>query len=224
MTFLTWGLVLLTLAIILSIVLHRVARRAAPFSNAGRAYRLISLLAPFIGLLWLVISIKIHVWVSNELAHQSVGFSPDPYVTLPNGFKLGSLNTYDGYIVAPDHITDVPVTGLGYVRSIIDVQWEGDTFRGTLFDFKSSGTENFTFNTKTLEVETSPVGNTTWEAANDKAQTGPQSYWTMYRQYRHAWPTYVFLVVVLLGELLIAYWLLRLRKRALATGLRLAET
>ena len=96
MTFLTWGFVLLIVATVLSFVLGRIAKSAAPEANAARSYRLFSRLAPFIGLVWLVIAIKIHVLVSNDVAHQSVGYSPDPYVTLPNGFTLGSLNTYDG--------------------------------------------------------------------------------------------------------------------------------
>ena len=224
MTFLTWGFVLLIVATVLSFVLGRIAKSAAPETDAARSYRLFSRLAPFIGLVWLVIAIKIHVLVSNDVAHQSVGYSPDPYVTLPNGFTLGSLNTYDGYLVAPGHTTDVPVTGPGYVRSIITVDWQGDIFRGTLFDFKSSSTENFTFNSRTLEIKTSPAGNTTWQAANDKAQAGPQSYWVIYKQHRHTWPGYVFFAILLFGELLVAYAVLRFRKRALAPGLRFAES
>jgi len=169
MTFLTWGLFLLVIAIILSVLLRLSAKRACPESTAAAGtFRIASTLAPFLGLLWLPVALKVHVGISNNLAHQSVGFSPDPYVTLPNGFRLGSLNTYDGYVVAPGFNTDVPVTGPGYVRSIIDIAWVGDTFRGSLFDFKSSSTQNFIFNTKTLHIETSPVGPTTWDAANDR--------------------------------------------------------
>ena len=110
------------------------------------------------------------------------------------------------------------------MRSIITVDWQGDIFRGTLFDFKSSSTENFTFNSRTLEIKTSPAGNTTWQAANDEAQAGPQSYWVIYKQHRHTWPGYVFFAILLFGELLVAYALLRFRKRALAPGLRFAES
>jgi hypothetical protein len=218
MTFLTWGFFLLVIAIVLSIFLRLFAKQACPESTpAARTFRIVSTLAPFLGLVWLPVVLKLHVEISNNLAHQSVGFSPDPYVTLPNGFRLGSLNTYDGYIVAPGFNTDVPVTGPGYVRSVIDLEWVGDTFRGSLFDFKSSSTQNFTFNTKTLHIETSPVGPTTWDAANDKAQLGPQSYWLLYRQYRQTWPTYVFLGVLILGESFIVWILVRLRRKAIAS-------
>ena len=217
MTFLTWGFVILVIAVVLSVVLGGIAKRASFNSGeAGRQYRLFSRVAPFLGLLWLVIAIKVHVSISNHLAHQSVGFSPDPYVTLPNGFELGSHNTYDGYIVAPGHQSDVPVTGPGYVRSIIDVAWQGDTFRGTLFDFKSSGVQRFVFDTRTLRIEVEPVGPTTWDAANDKAQTGPQSYWVLYRKYRHKWPTVVFWLLLLSGESMIVWRIFRLRRNALA--------
>lgn len=220
MEFLAWGSVLLVLAIVLSVVLYLSAKRAYPESTAAtRTYRISSTLAPLLGLLWLLASLILHVIISNYLAHQSVGFSPDPYVTLPNGFRLGSHNTYDGYIVAPGYDTDVPVTGPGYVRSIIDVAWVGRTFRGSLFDFHSSSMQNFVFNTKTLHIETSPVGPTTWEAANDKAQLGPQSYWLLYRQYRHIWPTYVFLGILILGEALIIWTIVFLRRKAI-DGLR----
>lgn len=216
MEFLTWGFVLLLVAIILSVVLYRSAKRTCPKSTAAtRTYRITSTLAPFLGLLWLLAALILHVVISNDVAHQSVGFSPDPYVTLPNGFRLGSLNTYSGYIVAPGYKTDVPVTGTGYVRSIIDVAWVGDIFRGSLFDFQSSSPQNFVFNTKTLHIETSPVGPTTWEAANDKAQLGPQSYWLLYRQYRHIWTTYVFLGILILGEALIIWTIVFLRRKAI---------
>jgi hypothetical protein len=216
MGFLTWGFVLFLVAIVFSVVLYRFAKRACSEATpAARTYRITSALAPFLGLMWLVAALILHVRISNDLAHQSVGFSPDPYVTLPNGFRLGSLNTYNGYIVAPGYKTDVPVTGPGYVRSIIDIAWVGDTFRGSLFDFQSSGTQNFVFDTKTLDIETSPVGPTTWQAANDKAQLGPQSYWVLYRQYRHMWPTYVFLGILILGEALIVWTIVLLRRKAI---------
>jgi hypothetical protein len=220
MEFFTWGVFLLVVAIALSVVLYRFAKRTCPDSTTpARTFRIASALAPFLGLLWLPVALEVHVSISNNLAHQSVGFSPDPYVTLPNGFRLGSLNTYDGYIVAPGFNTDVPVTGPGYVRSIIDVAWVGDTFRGSLFDFDSSSTHNFVFNTKTLQIETSSVGPTTWEAANDKAQLGPQSYWLLYSQYRHAWPTYVFLCVLIVGEGFIVWIIVSLRRKAIESRL-----
>lgn len=217
MAFLTWGFVLFIIAIVLSIVLHRIAKCAHLKSGtAARRYRLTSILAPFFGLLWLVIAIVLHVMISNRFAHQSVGFSPDPYVTLPNGFKLGSHNTYDGYIVAPGYQTDVPVTGPGYVRSIIDVAWEGDAFRGSFFDFRSSTKQNFVFNTKTLQIQINPAGPLTWNAANDSAQSGSQSYWVIYKQYRHRWPTGVFWALLILGEGFIAWSLFHLRRKAIS--------
>ena len=62
--------------------------------------------APFLAFSWLIAAFVLHVLISNNLAHQDCGFglSPDPWVTLPNGYVLGSHNTYDGYIALGDQV------------------------------------------------------------------------------------------------------------------------
>ena len=131
--------------------------------------------------------------------------SGDPYVTLPNGYVLGSHNTYDGYFKAPGFETDVPVAGPGYVRSIIDLRLKDGSFSGTQFDFKTSSVRRFTFDTRTRAFQSSPEGPTTWEAANDKAQQGDRSYWKIYAQYRHSWPKYLLWLLIITGEGAIAF-------------------
>jgi hypothetical protein len=133
----------------------------------------------------------------------------DPYVTLPNGYVLGSHNTYDGYFKAPGFETDVPVAGPGYVRSIMDLELIHDSFVGTQFDFKSSAVRGFSFNTHTRDFRVIPQGPTTWEAANAEAQAGEHSYWKLYAQYRHHWPNYVLLLLIVAGESGIAYGVIR---------------
>ncbi len=135
--------------------------------------------------------------------------SGDPYVTLPNGYVVGSLNTYNGYLRAPGAQTDVPVAGPGYVRSIISLHLTDGLFTGTLFDFKTSSVRRFTFDTRTQIFQSLPEGPTSWEAANDKAQLGRDSYWRIYEQYRHHWPNYVLLIVIIAGEGAIVWWLRR---------------
>src|SRR5438270_10591584 len=127
MTIFTYGLIGILGAGVLSLFLFFSARRK--LRDAGRTDRGLSVktaVAPFLGLAWLIVALLIHVQVSNRLAHQDCGLSGDPYVTLPNGYEVGSHNTevgsdntYDGYIRAPGAQTDVPVAGPGYVRSII---------------------------------------------------------------------------------------------------------
>jgi hypothetical protein len=156
--------------------------------------------SPFLGLAWLILALLIHVQISNKLAHQDCGLSGDPYVTLPNGYELGSHNTYDGYIRAPGAQTDVPVAGPGYVRSIISLHLTGDLFTGTQFDFKTSSVRRFTFDTRTRAFQSAPEGPSSWEAANDRAQLGEDSYWKLYAMYRHHWPNYVLLILILGGE------------------------
>jgi hypothetical protein len=52
MTFLTWGFLLLVIAIVLSILLRLFAKRICPESTpAARTFRIASTLAPFLGLL-----------------------------------------------------------------------------------------------------------------------------------------------------------------------------
>ena len=114
--------------------------------------------APFVGLLWLLAAFFIHVQISNRLAHQDCSLSGDPYVTLPNGYVLGSHNTQDGYVVAPGYETDVPATGSGHVRSIIDLQWKDGVFSGTQFDFKDSKVCEFTFDPRDLSIKTFDPG------------------------------------------------------------------
>jgi hypothetical protein len=99
---LIFGLFGVVAATITSITLIARARKRLPPGLRGRGTFLTACgLAPFVGLAWLVGALFIHVQISNKLAHQDCGFSGDPYVTLPNGYVLGSLNTYDGYIRDP---------------------------------------------------------------------------------------------------------------------------
>lgn len=99
MTVLIYGFWALVAASVSSLCLYLYAKRR--FREEGHSHRRVAIAsatAPFLALLWLVAALLIHVEISNRLAHQDCGFSPDPYVTLPNGYVLGSNNTYDGYI------------------------------------------------------------------------------------------------------------------------------
>lgn len=170
-------------------------------------------MAPFAGLFWLALALLLHVQISNKLAHQDCGLSGDPYVTLPNGYELGSHNTYDGYIKAPGFQTNGPdVASPGYVRSIVDLQFNTGSFVGTQFDFKTSSLRRFTFDTRTRAFESSPIGPVSWDAANNLAQQGANSHWKLYSQYRHHWPNYVLFFLIVGGELAIGYWVWRIWK------------
>jgi hypothetical protein len=127
MTIFTYGIVGILGAGVLSLILFLKARRKLR-DEGRRDHSLIlkSVAAPFLGLAWLLVAVLIHIQASNRLAHQDCGLSGDPYVTLPNGYEVGSHNTYDGYIRAPGSRTDVPVAGPGYVRSIISLHLEDD--------------------------------------------------------------------------------------------------
>ena len=183
---------------------------------------------PFIALLWLIVALLIHVQISNRLAHQDCGFSPDPYVTLPNGYILGSHNTYDGYFKAPGFETDVPMVGPGYVRSIIDLQLSDGIFTGTQFNFRTSRIRPFTFNTATRIFETPDNDDSNgkecdstdsqcvqiWGQAETRAHNDPNSYWALYQQYRHRWPNYVLVALILLGETAILLGIIKLWSRS----------
>src|SRR5271165_378020 len=180
--------------------------------------------APFVGLLWLVVAFLIYVAISNGLAHQDCGLSGDPYVTLPNGYVLGSLNTYSGYIKAPGYETGMPVAGPGYVRSIIDLKFSDPYFVGTQFDHETSSVRSFVFDTRTLEFRASegrPLDPTSqsaldaWGDAQTHVHTDPDSYWKMYYRYRHRWPKYVFLAVLAAGEFGIFFYVRESWKRPL---------
>ncbi|WP_433967118.1 hypothetical protein [Tunturiibacter gelidiferens] len=101
----------------------------------------------------------------------------------------------------------MPVAGPGYVRAIISLHLANDVFSGTQFDFKTSSVRRFTFDTHNQMFQAAPVGPTSWEAANDQAQLGEDSYWKVYAQYRHHWPNYVLLVFILGGEGAICFWI-----------------
>ena len=208
MTILTYGIIGIVGACVLSIILFIAARRRLRGENRTERSLLVKCAAaPFLGLAWLVVALLIHVQVSNKLAHQDCGLSGDPYVTLPNGYEVGSLNTYSGYIKAPGAKTDVPVAGPGYVRSIINLHLAGDVFTGTLFDFKTSSVLRFTFDTHTQVFQPAPVGPSSWDAANDESQLGDESYWKIYAKYRHHWPNYVLLIMIIVGEGAIGLWI-----------------
>lgn len=210
MTIFAYGIAGIFCAGALSLILFLKARkklRDEERSNRSLIFK--SVAAPFLGLAWLVVALLIHVQISNRLAHQDCGLSGDPYVTLPNGYELGSHNTYDGYIKAPGAQTNVPVAGTGYVRSIISLYFDGEKFTGTQFDFKTSSVRRFTFDTHTQAFQSFSEKPISWETANDDAQLGADSYWKLYAKYRHHWPNYVLLILVVGGECAIALWLRR---------------
>jgi len=201
MTIFTYGIIGILSAIALSAVLFGLTRKKLRHEDRNDRNLVVMItVSPFLGLAWLILALLIHVQISNKLAHQDCGLSGDPYVTLPNGYELGSHNTYDGYIRAPGAQTDVPVAGPGYVRSIISLHLTGDLFTGTQFDFKTSSVRRFTFDTRTRAFQSAPEGPSSWEAANDRAQLGEDSYWKLYAMYRHHWPNYVLLILILGGE------------------------
>jgi hypothetical protein len=220
MTIITYGLIGIVVASVTSLVLYFVAKWNLEIDGLKNP-KLVTLnaIAPFLGLGWLVFALLIHVAISNNFAHQDCGLSGDPYVTLPNGYQVGSNNTYDGYILAPGFRTDVPVAGPGYVRSIINLHLVGDKFIGTQFDFKTSTVRRFTFDTRTREFQSAPLGPSSWNAANDQAQLDTDSYWKLYYQYRHHWPNYILCLLIIAGESALCFvvwkaWTNRLRAQS----------
>lgn len=209
MGFITWGLVLFGVAVLLSATLYRRAKGIYPGTNpTTRRFRAESAAAPFAGLLWIVVALILHTALSNRLAHQSVGFSPDPYVTLPNGYVVGSLNTYSGYVHAPGASTDVPWVGPGYVRGLIDLTYSNGRFEGTYLDSHSEmqpqGTDHirsFVLDTRDHSIRTSSTPETTdFGGQQTKVHEDVNSYWQLYARYRHHWPTTIFWLLLLGGE------------------------
>jgi hypothetical protein len=212
MTIVIYGFVAILLATIVSVALVVIAKRRISEDSPGRGELIKACrFAPFAGVLWLIVALLIHVVISNGLAHQDCGLSGDPYVTLPNGYVLGSLNTYDGYIVAPGHKTDMPMTGPGYVRGIIDLKWDGAVFAGTYFDTDAPPTDvrGFTFDTRDLSIRTFDPPPLTWHAGDPSPEEHPYSYWRLYQRYRHHWPNFVLLALILAGEISIGTRLYR---------------
>ena len=184
------------------------ANRSFPGSTgAPKRYRIFNAVAPFLALGWLVATLILHTFISNHLAHQSVGYSPDPYVTLPNGYVVGSLNTYSGYVSAPGATTDIPWIGPGYVRGIIDLEFQDGRFTGTYLDSKTDvhpqGTDHvksFVFDTRDQSIRTSDTNiSGDFTSQQNSVQQDQNSYWNLYARNRHGWPTVVFWVLLLGG-------------------------
>lgn len=222
MTFLFFGFVGLVGSIVTSISLIFYSRNRVPLTGRKSGTVTLTIITPFLAFFWLIAAFVLHVLISNNLAHQDCGFglSPDPWVTLPNGYKLGSNNTYDGYIAAPNMNTAQPVIGDGYVRSIIKLKWKEPYFIGTQFDFNSGNTRAFIHDTRTHTTITSDsnldVNDVTdegaknldaWTYAQSQTHFDADSYWVMYAQNRRQWPKFIFLALVLIGEGAIVIWL-----------------
>ena len=228
-TIISWVLVGTIGAVFLSICLYVYTKR-----NLRKSTRtaIESAAAPFLGLAWLTVALLIHLQVSNRLAHQDCGLSGDPYVTLPNGYVLGSLNTYDGYFKAPGFETDVPATGPGYVRSIVDLKYSDGYFRGTQLELTTSTMRNFVFDTRTREFHaaagnpepadkkptTGTVDIDKWADAQKHVHQDPDSYWKLYTQYRHHWPNYFLAALILLGEATVIFGVRRLWRQDVHAG------
>jgi hypothetical protein len=206
--FVFWMFVGLAVAVIAAILLFNSASRR----RKSRVIVLACTAAPFVGLLWLAVALFLHAKISNDLAHQDAGMSGDPYVTLPNGYKLESGNTYDNRLVAPGFQSDMPIAGAGYVRSIIDLEIVGDEFVGTQYDFSTDSIRPFRFNMKTREFsasgrtatsdETLHAGSSSekWGEAQTRARNDPNSFWVLFDTYRHPWPKYILMLLIILGE------------------------
>lgn len=184
-------------------------------------------ITPFAALLWIAVACLIHVWISNHLAHQDCGLSGDPYVTLPNGYVVGSLNTYSGYVHAPGVNTDVPFVGPGYVRGLINLTFQNGRFEGTYLDLRSttnpngiSGVRRFVFDTRDRSIQTFPTGDSAdFEGQQNRVHADNTSYWQIYAQYRHHWPTAVLWLLILGGEAAILTLFLRIKPRTVARDL-----
>ena len=100
MTFLLFAVVGVAGASVVSFCLFFYARNRARLTGRKPGVVILTTVAPFLALVWLIAAFILHVWISNNLAHQDCGFdlSPDPWIRLPNGYELGSHNTYDGSI------------------------------------------------------------------------------------------------------------------------------
>jgi hypothetical protein len=220
MTFLFWGFMLSVVALLASILLYRNAKRISPQSTRDAyRYRYNRAAAPFLAILWIAIALILHTIISNKLGHQSVGFSPDPYVTLPNGYVVGSLNTYSGYVHAPGVQTDIPWVGTGYVRGIIDLSYNEESFAGTYLDsrsdFQPKGTDRirgFVFDTRDQSIKTFDTKEAAdFETQQNRVHEDATSYWNLYAKYRHRWPTEVFWIILLGGEIGVVVLYFRLK-------------
>jgi hypothetical protein len=228
MTILSWGVVGIALTGAASIALFVVARRQVRSGEpVSRHFVAISAGAPILALAWLVAALLLHVQISNRLAHQDCGLSGDPYVTLPNGYVVGSLNTYDGYVVAPGFETGVPRTGPGYVRSLITVEYVDGVFRGTYSNAPTAddtggstsaadvdvahGVRSFVFDTRDRSIVTKSTDDAlNFGSVQDRVHADAASYWNLYARYRPHWPNYVLLALIATGEGLILYWVWQL--------------
>ena len=225
MSFLILGFVGVVGASVFSFCLYFYAKNRVRLTGRKPKVVFLTTVSPFLAILWLIVAFVLHVFISNNIAHQDCGFglSPDPWITLPNGYQLGSHNTYDGYISAPGVETSQPIVGGGYVRSIIKLKWKEPYFIGTQFDFNKGDTRAFIYDTRTQTTTTSPPdinlndwaenGATdldAWVVAQTQTHFDADSYWKMYAQNRRHWPGFVFLALILLGEGAIGFWLWRI--------------
>ena len=74
MTALMYGLAGLIVGVIASIFFYLYAKK-----RRSRPVALTCAAAPFLALLWLLVAFFLHVEISNPLAQQDCGFSPDPF-------------------------------------------------------------------------------------------------------------------------------------------------
>lgn len=136
--------------------------------------------------------------------------SGDPYVTLPNGYKLGSANTYDGFIEAPGFKSDVPTEGPGYVRGIIHLQYSNGYFVGTHFVFPDSKVKTFVYDTRTRGFQSNDGEDAAaWVESVSGVDYEAGSYWDLYSQYRKTWPNRVLLLMIIASEGVLGVWWLR---------------
>jgi hypothetical protein len=240
----TIGLVAATIAAILLVLWGK--KYISLGTDAARCERFILAcgIAPFAGLLWILLVFVAYSYANNSFFHRDNGLSTNPHAPLPNGYIVGSVDYQEGYVLSPGHrMNGFPHNAEDCIAQVLNMQVTQDYILGTQFVWPTVNisyfiwelrTHNQLYFTSLAEFQSAAaqrglwiatVPNETWVNPEIQAPTDKQgvrvdlvSYWDFYQKYRHTWFDYFAVLFMIAGQFTILILLIKWgRKIRIAT-------
>jgi hypothetical protein len=253
MVFLEFAAIGLAAAAIVAILLVFWGKRyISADTNAADRQRFILAcgIAPFTGLLWILLVFVAYSYANDWFFHRDDGLSTNPHAPLPNRYIVGSVDYHEGYILSPGHrMNGFPHNGKDCIAQVLNMQVTNDYILGTQFAWPTVDISYFIWDLRTHDqfyfkslVEfraaadkrglwIATVPNETWVSPNIQSPVDKQgirvdlvSYWDFYQKYRRTWFDRFAVLLMIAGQfailILLARWGSKIR---IATAERVAE-
>ena len=170
--------------------------------------------APFLGLVWILITWIVYSYLLGSIFHRDNGLSTNWHAPMPNGYVVGNRSYAFGYLVGPGikSGSDYPPDGPGSVAAILYLQETEPYLLGKRFVSDSIPAARGAYDYKYFLVDTRTHQILRWDSIDDlRAAASIRGVtvafeenwggwcWAVYAKYRPTWFDWFFPVVSLLG-------------------------